>query len=153
MAEILSFDPSFWHWWALGVVLIGIEIIVPSTFLLGPALAGFVMGVLQLIFPDLGFDIMLGLYAVMALILTVFIRRYVEKYPLNTDRPLLNQRSAKMVGQRTTLTETLLNGKGRIPLGDSTWTARSEDGSEIQSGSKVEVVDADGATLIVRAVD
>ncbi len=143
---------SFWHWWALALLLIAVEVFVPSTFLLGPAAAAFVVGTLMLIVPGISVGWLVLIYSVLAIALTFAVRAYVRRHPPATDKPLLNRRAAGLVGERVVLDEDLINGRGSIRLGDSRWRVRVTDGSTVLSGATVEVTDYDGAELIVSAV-
>ena len=54
-----DFQPLFWHWWSLGLVLIILEIFLPGTFFLWIGIAAGVLGLLLLIFPDMPLTIQL----------------------------------------------------------------------------------------------
>ena len=70
-----------------------------------------------------------------------FIRPLAEH---RNDQPLLNRRGEKLVGQRFVLTEAIVNGRGKVSVGDGSWLA---EGPELPAGSEVEVVAVDGTTL------
>ena len=55
-------------------------------------------------------------------------------------------------GRKLTLDEALSNGRGRVQMDDTYWLVASEDGSEIAAGTTVEIVSADGATLLIKPV-
>jgi len=75
-----------------------------------------------------------------------FIRPLAEH---RNDQPLLNRRGEKLVGQRFVLTEAIVNGRGKVGVGDGSWLA---EGPELPAGSEVEVVAVDGTSLRVKAV-
>lgn len=60
----------------------------------------------------------------------------------------LNQRGHQLVGQRFTLTQTLVNGRGQITVGDSVWPVVAD--SDLPAGTAVEVVAIDGIRLRVK---
>jgi membrane protein implicated in regulation of membrane protease activity len=64
----------------------------------------------------------------------------------------VNIRGQTYTGRRVRLGEAIENGQGRIQLDDTWWTARSLDKATIAAGALVEIADADGATLMVKAV-
>ena len=66
-----------------------------------------------------------------------------------TDEPHLNRRGAGCIGQRAALATPIVNGRGRIRLGDSSWPAA---GPDLPAGTTVEVIGADGALLQVQPV-
>ena len=60
----------------------------------------------------------------------------------------LNQRGQQLLGRRFTLETTLVNGRGHVRVGDSSWPVIADD--DLIAGSKVEVVAVEGITLRVR---
>jgi inner membrane protein len=73
-----------------------------------------------------------------------------QRYRGETEEPNLNLRGAHFIGRRITLTETLLDGSGRIRIDDSSWPFRSEDGRPVEVGQVVEVVAVEGIELRVK---
>ena len=144
-------DIEFWHWWAIGILLVGIEVfVVGSTVLLGPAAACLLIGVVLLIDPSLDWRMQLLIFAVVAVVATVIFLKWVRRHPGETDHPTLNTRGRSYVGRQLTLTEPLENGRGRIRIDDTWWQATVEDSGTRAAGALVVVADADGATLIVK---
>ena len=137
-------------WWMLALVLIGAEMLAPGYFLLWIGIAAGFMGVLTWIFPALpaiGQAILFGLLAIAACAAYwKFIRPLAEQ---RDDQPLLNKRGAQLVGQHFVLVEPIVNGRGKVKVGDGSWLA---SGPDLPIGSEVEVVAVDGTTLSVRAV-
>jgi inner membrane protein len=66
-----------------------------------------------------------------------------------TDRPLLNQRAETFVGHEGQIDEPIVNGYGRLKLGDTWWRIA---GPDLAAGQRVRVIGADGALLKVEAV-
>jgi membrane protein implicated in regulation of membrane protease activity len=59
-----------------------------------------------------------------------------------------------MIGRTVTVTQAIVsNGEGRALLADTTWLARSEDGSAIPTGSRATIVRVDGTRLVLRPSD
>ena len=48
----MPFEIDFWHWWIFAVVLVIIEILVPSFFALWMAIAAFMTGLALLLMPS-----------------------------------------------------------------------------------------------------
>jgi len=74
-----------------------------------------------------------------------FIRPLAEQ---RDDQPLLNKRGAQLVGQRFVLCDAIVNGRGKVKVGDGTWLA---EGPDLPAGSEVEVTAVQGTTLKVVA--
>ncbi len=154
MDEIIAWlwTLDFWHWWAIGIVLVALETFVVSTFLLWPGISALVMGFIVLLAPDMDWRIQVILFAVMAVITSVAWQIWLRKNPTKSDHPNLNVRGASFVGRRVTLAEPLSNGRGRIEIGDGWWTVSSESGEDLAAGVHVEVVGSDGGTLTIKPV-
>ncbi|OJX68531.1 NfeD family protein [Magnetospirillum sp. 64-120] len=139
--------PVFWHWLVAGVVLIGAEAVVPGTYLLWPGIAAFVTGMVAYMAPSLGWEIHAVIFAVLTVLVAVAGRRlYAKLKEPQSQAPLLNKRAAQLVGSVHTLDTPILDGYGRMKLGDTTWKVA---GPDLPTGAKVRVVDADGIVLKV----
>lgn len=139
--------PVFWHWLVAGVVLIGAEAVVPGTYLLWPGIAAFVTGMVAYMAPGLGWEIHAVIFAVLTVLAAVAGRRlYAKLKEPQSQAPLLNKRAAQLVGSVHTLDTPILDGYGRMKLGDTTWKV---SGPDLPTGAKVKVVDADGIVLKV----
>ena len=105
----------FWHWWIAGVVLLGLEMVIPGTFFLWMGAAAGVTGALLLIFPDPSWQIQFLIFAVLSVVSIFGWRSWRKKHPpAVTDHPHLNQRTEQYVGRIITLDQTLENGRGRM---------------------------------------
>jgi len=145
-------DLDYWHWWAIGIVLIALEAMAASTYLLWPGISALVVGIVILLVPDLEWRLQLLLFAVMAIISSVAWQFWLARHPQTSDHPHLNVRGASYVGRRVTLKQPLQNGRGRIEIGDGWWLVSSEGGENLAAGVDVEVVASDGTTLLVKPV-
>jgi len=153
MDEIIQTLSTFglWHWLALGVLLIALEVVAPSTYLLWPGLAAIVTGLVLLLWPDMSWQVQLLLFAVLAVAASIAGRMWIKsRGGIETDRPQLNMRASQYVGRRATVADSFTNGRGSITLDDTRWGARTKDGSNPTRGIEVEVVEADGTELTVQ---
>lgn len=142
----MAFEVVFWHWWAFGVFLLIVELLAPGMFFLWMAESAFVVGVVKLIAPSLGWEYQLILFSVLSVVSIAVFRLFLKRHPIETDQPLLNQRAAQYVGRLFTLEHPIVNGQGRIRVDDSIWKVQGED---CEPGSKVRVVAAEGVILKV----
>lgn len=143
---------SYWHWWAFAVLLIAIEILVPSTLLIWPAASALILGLLIAGVPSLDWRIQILVFAVLAVVSTYFWQRWRQRRPAETDSPTLNLRGASYIGRRLTLGEGLPEGRGRVQLDDTWWLAENETGKPIDAGARAEVVAVDSAVLKLRVL-
>ncbi len=136
----------FWHWWILAGVLLIIELTVPAFFFLWLGIAAGATGLIVLVFPNLGMETQLVLFAVLSIVAVIAWRRYREISVPESDQPNLNRRGRQYVGREFTLDAPIVNGVGKIDVDDSTWRVR---GPNLPAGSQVRVTNVDGVVLLV----
>ena len=139
-------DPEWW--WLVGAALLGIaEIFVPGVFLIWLAAAAAITGFAALLGIPLAFQF--GLFALLSLAAVSLGRRWYAANPVRSSDPLLNDRTARLIGETVTVVTAIEGGQGRVKVGDSVWSARGEDAPE---GSRVRVTGAQGTCLLVEPV-
>lgn len=142
-----------WNWWVLALILLGLEILAPGTYFLWFGISAFVIGTISLaVGPDSTFWVwqtqMIG-FVVLSLVAALVGRRFLNQYGLSeSDDPLLNDRAGQMIGRTATLEEPILEGQGRIRLGETMWRVT---GPDLPAGSRVRIVQARSNTLMVEA--
>ena len=137
-------------WWLLLAALLGIfEILVPGVFLVWMAAAAAVTGILTLAI-GLPVAFQLAVFALLAIAAVWTGRRAYDRNPVPTSDPMLNDRTARLIGQTVTVTSAIRGGEGRVKVGDSVWAARGPDAEE---GARVRVTGADGACLKVEPLE
>lgn len=137
-----------WAWVVAGVVLLALELVVPGGILLWLGVAAIVTGLasfLQLVSWPFEFLIFGGL----SLVLIAGWLRYWKGRERPSDRPFLNRRAERFVGHEAVLDEPILDGFGRLALGDTVWRV---SGPDLPAGRRVRIVGADAAVLKVEAV-
>ena len=143
-------DPIlFWHWWALGGVLAIVEVFAPGFMFLWVGVAAGLVGCLLLVCPGLELPGQVAAFAILSVASVIGWRRVQMAHPAQSDEPNLNRRGAQYVGQRGALLVPIVNGRGRIRLGDSSWTVT---GPDLPAGVSVEVTGTEGTLLQVRPV-
>jgi inner membrane protein len=140
---------EYWHWWALGGALAIVEAFVPGFVFLWLGIAAGLVGCLLWLWPPLGPDFQVLLFAGLSIASVLGWRRWHQVHPGPSDQPHLNRRGAQYVGRQSVLIEPIVNGRGRIRLGDASWAVT---GPDLPAGTAVEVIGADGGVLQVRAL-
>ena len=138
----------FWHWWILAAVLVGIEMVMPTTLLLWPGAAAVVTGFVALVFPDLEWQGQIFLFAVLAVLVVALARVYYRLRPMVTDDTRLNRRAERYIDRQFTLEEPIVGGEGKLRVDDTTWRISGED---MAAGVRVRVTSVDGDVLRVEA--
>jgi len=136
----------FWHWWILALALIIVEMVAPGFFLMWIGGAAAVTGLVTMIAPSLPWQAQFVLFGVLAIASVVGARYYFKLNPIQTTDATLNRRGAQYVGRTFSLEEAIVNGIGKVRVGDSVWRA---EGPDLPVGDRVKVTGVDGAALKV----
>ena len=136
---------AHWVWLTLGLVLAGLEMLVPGVYLIWLAVAAIITGVLTGLF-DLSLPVQVIDFVFLSLIMAFSAKRFLRDSPIVSSDPLLNRRGARLVGETAMVTQAIEHGSGRVRLGDSEWIAR---GPNVALGERVRVIGSDGAILII----
>ncbi len=149
----LMWPISAWHWLAIGLILLSIEMMVGTFDLLWIAIAAGITAIFAAIAPAglsdwQGQLIFFGIAAIGLVVLgrTVF----AGMREIANEHPTLNKRMRRTIGQRGVAMADFSDGSGRVRLGDTDWSAETVDGSNPLEGAAVEVAETAGNVLRVR---
>ena len=149
MMEILTSGLVWWHWLALAVILIGIEMSVGTYDFLWVAVGAILTMLLSLVIPD--WRIQLVFFAVVSVALVFVSRTYLSRFREdNPDDSTLNKRMDRIIGARGVAVSDFYAGRGRVKLGDTEWSAESD--VEIKTGDAVTVEASTGNAVKVKLV-
>jgi membrane protein implicated in regulation of membrane protease activity len=137
-----------WLWLTLGVVLAGLQMLLPGHYLIWIAIAAILTGVLTG-FAPLAVVLQVTVFVVLALISVFSARRFLDDNPIVSSDPLMNRRGARLVGQTAQVAQAITHGTGRVHVGDGEWIAR---GPDVGEGEWVRITGCEGATLLVEPV-
>ena len=134
-------------WAGLALALVAAEALVPGVFLLWMGLAAATVFVLLLAL-DLA-----PVWQAVAFVLLAFAwigvyMAFFRKREKPSDQPLLNRRSEQLVGQVFHLEQAIVDGRGRLKIGDAFWVA---EGPDLPQGTRVRVVAV--ANMSLRVVE
>lgn len=149
MNDTISLAQNHFIWWGLGVVLVILEIIVPTSWLIWPGIAALLVGTLSFFVPALSGATTMLAFAGLSIIVTLLGRRYLKLHPVTSDKPLLNRRTAALIGRKASIIDVSGDGFAAIRIDDSLWRVKTSDGSNLAVGSLVEITGADSTVLIV----
>ena len=148
MSQFLQ-EVQFWHWLTLGVLLLGLEVVLPGTFFLWMGVsAGIVSGILFIV-PDFDWQNQVLVFGVFSVVALVAWRYWLKGHPVETTDPTLNVRGAQYIGRILVLAEPIVDGVGKAKVGDSLWRVSTSDEINIPEGARVRVTGVEGATLVV----
>jgi membrane protein implicated in regulation of membrane protease activity len=141
---------TVWHWLAFGAILLALEIMSTTQYLLWPGIAALFVGALKFVVPSLDGRLAVFLFAVIAVVATVLWKRSAWGRADRATHGNLNQRSAQYVGRVVKCEEDFVNGRGPVRVDDTRWIAAAVDGSAPIKGDFVQVSGADGTELKVQ---
>ncbi|WP_200779728.1 NfeD family protein [Klebsiella pneumoniae] len=118
-------------WLSLGGLLLAAEMLGGSGYLLWSGVAGVVTGALTWLLP-LSWEWQGTLFAVLTLLAAWLWSKWLRKR-VKTQRPA---------------DAPLVNGRGHVRVGDSSWPVIADE--DFAAGSKVEVIAVEGITLRIR---
>jgi membrane protein implicated in regulation of membrane protease activity len=139
------------HWLALAALLIGLEMVMPTQYLIWPGIAAAVTGLAASLLA-IGWPAQTAIFAVLSIGLVVASHYLPQAAALTGAMASLNQRTDQMIGRMATVAEDFQNGHGAVTVGDTRWSAQTADGSDPTAGTKVEIVSAESTLLKVKRV-
>ena len=137
-----------WSWFVAGAVLLALELVLPGGIFLWLGIAGLITGLASLV-QAIGWPLQFVIFGILSLVSVFAWLRYSRDRNDTSDRPFLNRRAERLIGQELVLDEPIEDGSGRLAIDDTTWRIT---GPNLAAGAKVRIVDADGPVLKVEAV-
>ena len=135
-----------WNWLIFGLILMALELLAPGVFLFWLGLAALLVGLISFaIHPP--WQLQLLMFAVFAAAAVPLWRRVARNNTAaSTSNPFLNKRAEALVGRVFTLEKPIIDGLGTVRIDDTIWRVA---GPDTPAGSRVRIVQADGASLTV----
>ena len=135
-----------WNWLIFGFILMALELAAPGVFMFWLGLAALLVGLLSFAFNP-SWQTQLLMFAVFSVAAVPLWRRFALKSnAASLSNPFLNKRTDALVGREFTLEKPIVSGNGTVKIDDTVWRLA---GPDLPGGSRVKVVRADAATLVV----
>ena len=145
MTEMFS-TLGTWNWLIFGFILMALELLAPGVFMFWLGLAALVVGLVSFAFSP-SWQTQLLMFAVFAAAAVPVWRRLARSdTSVSASNPFLNKRADALVGRVFTLEKPIIDGWGTVRIGDTIWRVA---GPDAPAGSRVKIVQADGANLTV----
>jgi membrane protein implicated in regulation of membrane protease activity len=138
-----------WHWLTAAVILIVVEMMIGTYFLLWVGFAAAATALVQWIF-GISWQVQMIVFFILSLVSIAAWHFYSKNNPEIDTMPNLNKRGHQHIGRTFNLSRAIVNGTGKINVNDSTWKVEGED---LPEGAKVKVVDISGTILKVEKAD
>lgn len=135
-----------WDWYILALTLLVLEVFISGAFFLWFAISAAFVGAVVTFLPVLSWKIQLVLFALGSASSLVGWYIYKSKHPskLEAKGPVLNQRGAAYIGKVFTLSEPIIDSKGKLVVDDTIWDIT---GPDCKKGSHIKVKAIDGVVL------
>jgi membrane protein implicated in regulation of membrane protease activity len=137
-------------WMIIAIILIGFEFMVPGIYFMWVGFAALLLSGITFFFPDISLAFQLLLFSVFAVGLVYAGKKYLMEKTDRSDDSTLNLRGRQYIGRTYEVAVAFKNGKGKIKVEDTLWTAIGP--KSLAVGESVKVVDIDGTRLMVEAV-
>ncbi|MEE9434164.1 MAG: NfeD family protein [Sphingorhabdus sp.] len=143
MDQIANME-AYWIWLIVAAILAICELaIAPGIFLIFLAAAAAGVGIISWAV-DISLTSQLVIFGILSIASVYLGRRWYRRSGVINSDPMLNDRSARMVGQPVTVIEDVSPNAGRARVGDSEWPAR---GPAMKAGTKARIAFVDGGIL------
>ena len=137
----------WWHWCVAGLMFIVLEMLLPGVFFLWIGLGAILTGAIAGLAGIVSWETQCLIFVPLAFISLFLGRKYIRK-AAPAEEATLNRRLASYIGRKAEVVQPIVNGKGRIRLGDTLWIVQGED---CPAGTMVTVTAVDGSELLVTA--
>jgi membrane protein implicated in regulation of membrane protease activity len=134
-------------WACLALLLITAEVLAPGVFLLWLGVAAAMVFVVDLLVPGISILWQVIGFVLLSFALIPAYRYFFRNSGKQSDQPLLNRKAEQLIGKVLPLHQAIVNGQGRVKLGDALWTV---EGPDLPQGTQVRVI---GASSMILKVD
>ena len=136
-----------WVWWMIAAGVLAVGEIATLGFFLGPiAIAALTAAIVALIGGGLAAQWIVFIAVSLA---SLLVLRPIARRHLRTPAQLRTG-TAALVGRQAVVLERVDRDGGQVKLGGEVWSARSyDDDDAFEAGTRVEVMQIDGATALV----
>ncbi|MCK1796559.1 NfeD family protein [Streptomyces sp. XM4193] len=135
-----------WVWWLVAAVGLGIPLVLTAMPEFGMLAIGAAAGAITAALGG-GPVAQVVVFALVSTALIVVVRPVARR--MRAERPELASGVDALKGQRAVVLERVDDHGGRVKIGGEIWSARALEGDTYEPGSRVDVVEIDGATAIV----
>jgi membrane protein implicated in regulation of membrane protease activity len=137
-----------WNWLILAVVLLLLETVIPGVHFLWFGLAAAVVGVIAFGI-GIAWPGQVLLFVALSVATVFCVKRFVRPDVALSDLPHLNVRGQQYVGRSVVVEQAIENGRGKVRVGDTLWSA---EGPDTPAGTSVTVTGTRGTVLVVKPV-
>lgn len=143
MQMLYSLGP--WNWFIVAVALLILETIIPGVHLLWFGIAAIIIGFFALV-TGIAWQWQVLAFGLLSVIAVFWVRKFARPDVAISDLPDLNVRGQQYVGRSVLVDQAILNGRGRVRVDDTLWSA---EGPDAPAGTRVTITGTKGTVLVV----
>lgn len=147
MGEYLT-HLTHWDWLALAALLLILEVFGAGGYLLWIGIAAGLVATLDYFVPNLSWLVQFLAFGVLAVLTVVFWWYRQRNGGQASEQPGLNMRGHELLGRVFRLHQPIVEGRGKIKVGDGLWLV---SGADLPVNTEVKVVGQEGVVLKVEA--
>lgn len=149
MTDFLSaiYQEPHWVFLGLGCLLLIAELLGTAGYALWSGTSAIIVGLIAWGVP-FSWAFLWILFAILTLASAYVWWLWLKKN--NREKPqkvILNKPQHDLIGVKTLVVESIVNGTGRIKIKDGTWSAKCDE--DLVAGTRVQVTDVEGIVLTV----
>lgn len=141
-----------WYIWLIvaGVCFI-IEMLTVGFFVFWFGIGALITMIISILFPD-NMLLQATIFVISSTILIFLTKPFVDKFTKKDKKIVTNAYS--IIGKKGIVTQDIKEtyGIGQVKISGETWSAKTSDGSVIEKGSQIEVIQIDGVKAVVQLV-
>jgi membrane protein implicated in regulation of membrane protease activity len=138
---------EYWHWIALGAVLVVLEMLVPAAIFLWPGFAAIIIGLFSYISPATSDTVLIAIWGLVSVAMAGGYQ-YYKKNAKPAEKPsTINRRGEQYVGRHFTLAKDIVNGAGELHVDDT--RCKIVSNADLPAGVRVKVISVEGTALRV----
>ena len=147
MLEVLSTNLLWWHWIALGIILLTMEMFTGTFIMLGLGLAAIIVGMIDALYP-LSIEVALSIWMLLSLLAIAIWFKYMKDNSIETS----GQSNYSLETLGTIKTAITQNGRGEVRfdkpvLGNTLWKATAKE--DLHENTRVKIIEVKGQLIEV----
>lgn len=152
MTTALSWSPwlnhPHWFWFAIGGVLLSAELLGAAGYLVWLGFSAWLVMLISWLMPTISWPWLWAHFSLLSFVTVLGWHYWQQRKTTSSTPELLNQPQQQLLGYHATLDAALIDGIGRLRVGDSSWRIQADQ--PLSAGTQVVVIAIEGITLRVK---
>ena len=150
MLEFLTQHLLWWHWIALGLLLLTMEMFTGTFMMLGLGVAAIIVGLVDIIYP-ISLEMELLLWMILSILSLAIWFKYMKDKSIETS----GQSNDSLDTLGVVEEKIIINGRGTVRfdspvLGNSVWIATAKE--NLDTNSRIKIIEVKGQLIEVASI-